>query len=1007
MVDPSPRLQQMLPTGTVTFFLTDIEGSTVLWEQDPEAMRAALRRHDALFERAVGDRGGVHIGARGEGDSRFALFPSAAASVLAALELQRAFVCEPWPTRHPVKVRVGIHTGEVELLDGDYYGPAVNRCARIRGIGHGGQTLLSEATESLVRDTLPDGATLTDLGVHRLRGLTQPERVFQLGSADLPAAFPPLASADIRRHNLPTHRSPLIGREREIAEVRALLLRPDVGLVTLIGPGGTGKTRLATQVAVELASQLEDGSCFVALAPIRDPDLVAPTIGHELGVAMDGGRPPLETLTEHLRDRELLLVLDNLEQVVEAGPRLVELLTASKRLRLLVTSRVALRVSGEHEYDVPSLTLPPRAPSPAAADAVVALSQYEAIQLFVARAQAVRTDFTLTNANAREIAEICHRLDGLPLAIELAAARARLLPPSAMLARLAGPTGAPSLSLLTGGPRDQPARLQALRNTIAWSYDLLEPDEQALFRRLAIFVGGCTLDAVEEVARAVGVGGPMGGMIEGRVDGRTAHLSPLTPHPSPLDLVDSLLSKSLLRHVDGADGEPRYTMLETIREFGLESLALTGELSALRRWHAEHFLALAETAEPLMRGPEQARWLNRLEAEQDNLRAALEWSLTPDGDPQLALRLSGALAWFWYNRSHVEEARRWLAQALRQADDSSLARIKALAGAGRLAHIQHDSTHAGSLLHEALALAHDLNDRWWAAWVLHLLGRVSYFEGDAGTARLLGYRSLEIARAIQDEWLEAWALHLLGLAAHIEADHAQARRFYEESLASRRRIDFREGAGTILTLLGLIDFTEGDYAATRSYLRESLRLYRGLDAGWLMGNLVAQFLALAVAVGQADRAARLWGALSAMSEAVSIRPIPLIQAVLDPSLEAARQALGDVRFDAEQLVGRRMSEDEVADEALAIDVPAPGGPAAPARPPVAPTRLGLSLPDGLSAREAEVLRLIAAGATSKEIAEELVISIHTVEHHITHVYQKIGARGRAEATAYALRRGLA
>jgi predicted ATPase/class 3 adenylate cyclase/DNA-binding CsgD family transcriptional regulator len=971
-----------VPTGTVTFLLTDIEGSTELWEQAPDLMRLALGSLDALLEATIRDHAGYEIRPRGEDGGRFAAFSQASTAASAALSIQRAIGTERWPTPRRLKVRIGLHTGEAQLRNGDFYGPAVNRCAHIRGLGHGDQILLSEATEALVRDDLPSGALLRDLGVHELKGLAHPERVFQLSGSDLPQTFPRLHGPGSRPNNLSTSRSMLIGRERELSEIRALLLRPDVGLVTLTGPGGIGKTRLAAQVAWEVLDQFRDGAYFVGLAAISDPELVIPTIGQVLAVPMDAGRPPLETLKEHLRDREMLLVLDNLEQVVEAGPRLAELLRDAGRVTLLTTSRVVLRLSDEHEYDVPSLALPPPGLSTGVQDVAIMLSQYEAIRLFVERARAVRADFILTPANARDVAEVCYRLDGLPLAIELAAARARLLSPSAMLARLVVPTSAPSLQLLTGGPRDQPARQQTLRNAIAWSYDLLEPDEQAFFRRLAVFVGGCTIEEAEAVSAPI-------------LEGQNA------PIDRALDAVDSLLSKSLLRLADGLSGEPRYMMLETIREYGLESLAVTGELPSLRRWHAEYFLALAEAAEPRLRGPEQSHWLNRLESEKDNLRAALEWSLTPGGDAQLALRLSGALCWFWYNRSHIEEARRWLARALAQADGSSLSRVRALAGAGRLAHIQHDSPKARVLLEEGLRLARELDDQWWAAWTLHLLGRVSYFEGDAQAARGLGYQSLEIARAIPDEWLESWALHLLGLAAHIESDYAQARRLYEGSLVIRRRIDFREGAGTIPTLIGLIDFAEGDYRSAGARYREALEHYRGLDSGWLMGNLVAQFGALAVAVGQPRRAARLFGALSALSEAVSVRPIPLVEAVLRPALDDARRTLGDGDFEAEQLVGRQMSLDEVSAEAIIIDPESPT--------PEVPVRLRSNgaHPDGLTAREIEVLRLIASGRTSREIADELVISLNTVERHITHVYVKISVRGRAEATAYAVRQGLA
>jgi non-specific serine/threonine protein kinase len=785
------------------------------------------------------------------------------------------------------------------------------------------------------------------------------------------------------RNGLPVQLTSFIGREREIDAVKDLLAR--ARLVTLVGPGGSGKTRLALRAATDLVDAFGDGVHFVALAPIRDPDLVVPTIGHALALGMDGVQPPLETMIEHLRDWECLLVLDNLEQVIDVGPSLAELLAACDRLKLLATSRIPLRISGEQELDVPPLSVPERI-GPLDAEATAeGLEHYEAIQLFVARARAVEPGFTLSGANAAHVAQLCRRLDGMPLAIELAASRVRLLPPSVMVTRLAEPSQAPSLRLLTGGPRDQPARLQTLRGAIAWSYDLLDVAEQALFRRLAIFVGGCTLETVEAVGAADLGAGPA--------------LSP----DEALDGVGALLAKTLVRRTDGNDGVPRYAMLETIREYGLESLALADELPALRAWHARHYLALVEAAESRLRGADQCAWLDRLEAEHDNLRAALEWSQTPDGDAELGLQLSGGLSWFWQVRSHIEEGRRWLTRALRHQSGPSLARVRALTGAGWLAHLQQDADTARGLLREALALARDCGDGWWAAWALHLLGRVAYFEGDADTARSLGSESLEIARAIGDQWLVAWGLHLLALAAHIESDYPSARPLYEESLAIRRELDFREGTGTILYLLGMVDFAQGDYPSAWSRFREAVAVVRSLGSRWLLGNQLASIAGLAAALGQIERAALLAGAARAMSDAVRVRPIPLVAPVLEEVTRSGQQALGHAAFEAFLAEGRRMSQERAVAEALAI---APPPAETPALTPAAAERDG-AVPGGLTTREAEVLQLIAAGCTSQEIADRLVISIHTVERHITHIYQKLGVRGRAEAIAVALTQGIA
>jgi predicted ATPase/class 3 adenylate cyclase/DNA-binding CsgD family transcriptional regulator len=479
------------PTGTVTFLFTDIEGSTQRWEQHPELMRDALAHHDMLLHQTIAAHGGVIF--KTIGDAICAAFASTPAALPAALASQRALITTSWGSSSPLRVRMALHTGSVEVYDGEYLGLPLSRAARLLATAYGGQILLSLATQELVRDHLPPATELRDMGTHRLKDLIRPEHIHQLVVADLPASFPPLQTLASRQNNLPAQHTPLIGREREVVTACTLLRRDDVHLLTLSGPGGTGKTRLALQVAADLLDTFTHGVFFVALAPISDPNMVLTTIAQALEVVGISGEALIASLKTYLHNKHILLVLDNFEQIVEAAPLLGELLAVAPRLKLLVTSRTMLRLSGEHEFAVPPLVLPDRNLLPP----LERLTQYAAVQLFIARAQAVKTDFTVTNANAPAVAEICHRLDGLPLAIELAAARVKLFSPLALLERLHS-----SLSLLTGGARDVPARQQTLRNTIDWSFRLLNAGEQALFARLGVFVGGCTLQAAEVVCNS-------------------------------------------------------------------------------------------------------------------------------------------------------------------------------------------------------------------------------------------------------------------------------------------------------------------------------------------------------------------------------------------------------------------------------------------------------------------------------------------------------------------------
>jgi predicted ATPase len=526
---------------------------------------------------------------------------------------------------------MALPTGIVEEQHGDYFGPPVNRVARLLSAGHGGQVLLSAATQELIRDTLEDGAKLEDLGERRLKDLFRPEHVFQVVAANLPSEFPELRTLESLRNNLPPQSTPLVGREREVREVCERLRQEDMRLLTLTGPGGTGKTRLALQAAADLLDAYRDGVFFVSLATVTDPDLFFKEIAGALDLRESGDVPLKDLLKEYVGRRDLLLVLDNFEQLLSAVPLVGELLSAAPRLKVLAASRIPLGIYGEHEYAVPPLAVPDPERLPGLED----LSQYEAVRLFIERAEAAKAGFEITSENASAVAEICARLDGLPLAIELAAARVKLLPPRAMLGRLGR-----RLKLLTGGARDLPERQRTLRGAIEWSHTLLDEGEKTLFYRMAVFSGGRTLEAVEAVCDAQG--------------------------DLPIDAlegVSSLLDKSLLRQEEGPNGEPRFIMLETIHEYARERLQESGEAEEIGRAHAGYFLALAEEAELELTGSDQAEWLERLEVEHDNMRTALRWSLEGE-DPGLGLGLASALAHFWLVRGFWSEGRGWLEEVL-------------------------------------------------------------------------------------------------------------------------------------------------------------------------------------------------------------------------------------------------------------------------------------------------------------------------------------------------------
>jgi predicted ATPase/class 3 adenylate cyclase len=705
-----PRADRLLPTGTVTFLFTDIEGSARLWETHQAAMQVALAHHDAIMRNAIEANDGYLV--KTTGDGAHAAFAIATDAIAACLAAQRALKASPGGGLR-IKSRMALHSGAAEQRDGDYYGPAINRAARLMAAGHGGQILLSVATEELVGDLLPADIALRDMGERRLKDLIRPERIYQVIAPDLPADFPPLKTLDARPNNLPAQTTPFIGREDAIRAVKEQLSNANVRLLSLSGVGGTGKTRLALQAAADMVDEFEHGVFFVPLAALSDPGLVLPTIAQAFGVREAAGRPLQVQIQDYLREKQILLVLDNFEQVIDAAPRVSDLLTAAPRLKVLVTSREVLRLSGETDYPVPPLSLP----DPKRLPPLEQFAQYEAVALFIERAVAVKPAFTVTNENASAVAEVCYRLDGLPLAIELAAARVRVLPPQQMLAQLGN-----RLRFLTSGARDLPTRQQTLRGMMDWSYGLLTDSEKRVFRQLAVFVGGCTLVAAESICNA-----------DGQMD--------------VLNGLQSLLDKNLLKQTE-VDGEARFSMLETIREYAREKLLESGENERVRARHLNASLQFAEDAAPQLAGPDQMQWLQRVESEHDNLRAALSWAIA-QAESIAALRLSGALGWFWFVRGHLSEGRQWLQQTFalgRRATD--MARMssdyrgwhaKALQAGAKLAEAQGDYATTQALNEESLVLFRALGDKPGIALSL-------VWSKNSNRLKRHGFQSLIVAR---------------------------------------------------------------------------------------------------------------------------------------------------------------------------------------------------------------------------------------------------------------------
>lgn len=856
----APAGSAPLPSGTATFLLTDIEGSTRRWDRNPSAMRSAMAIHDEVLGRVINDHAGVQVESGREGDSVLAVFARASDALACGIEIQQELAAQTWPEAAEIHVRVAIHSGEAELRGGHYFGPAVYRCARLLATGHGDQVLLTQGAHDLVVDALADGVTLRDLGSHRLRDLERPERIFQAVAPGLRSEFAPLKSMDPRRHNLPVSPTGFVGREAELREIRGRLASSR--MLTLIGGGGTGKTRLALQAAADLLEEFDDGVWLVELAPLREPDLVAQTVAESLGIREEAGRPLIKALSETLRSRRLLVVIDNCEHLIPAVVKIADgLLRDCPHLKLLATSRAALRVNGE------------------AIMRVGPLGEADALSLFADRASAAQPKFRLTPDNTRDAAQICRRVEGIPLAIELAAGRARMMGPAEILSRLQQ-----SFSVLAGGSRSGDSRHETLQAAMEWSYWLLSDTEQRLFRRLSVFSGGFTIDAAESVCGGDDVG-------------------------SVFEILSQLVDKSLVTPLE-TEGDTRFSMLETVKDYGLARLAEQQELESLRQRHAAYFGRLVAATRGKIPSPERKKWLQVLGAEVDNLRSIFE---SPSAMPEMTLALACDLTDFWETRGEYREGRARLDAALALSPRPSRLRAEAMQGAGLLAWAQGDQAAAAEYTRQALAMSRQQTDLEGQARCLQQLGQIAVQNEEFAAAGEHLEAALELATAHGYEQIQALSEWRLGLVALFTTDLDHAGDRFQTSLALSQRLGDGETVAMSHMMLGNIALRQDRLDEARSHLRDSLEIQRVDGSSRTIANLVESLAAVALAEGSTQRALRLGGAAEGLRRRIGVVSTSPLHRDISLRLEEVRSGPGAPETWA---AGAGLSRDAVISYAL-------------------------------------------------------------------------------------------